>query len=57
MILDNAVAGLINLNLVEKQLVRAAGCYPQNLNDYGAHFLYGIPKDNQTLEEVENLFA
>jgi len=55
MILDNSVAGLINLDLVEKQRVRAAGCYPQNLNDYGAHFLYGIPKDGQTLEEVESL--
>ena len=55
MILDNSVAGLINLNLVEKQKVRAAGCYPQNLNDYGAHYLYGIPKDGQSLEEVESL--
>jgi len=55
MILDNSVAGLINLNLVEKQKVRGAGCYPQNLNDYGAHYLYGIPKEGQTLDEVENL--
>lgn len=55
MILDNAVAGLINLDLVEKQKVRAAGCYPQNLNDFGAHFLYGTPKDGQSLETVEQL--
>ena len=55
MILDNSVAGLVNLDLVEKQRVRAAGCYPQNLNDYGAHYLYGIPKDGQSLEEVEKL--
>ena len=55
MILDNSVAGLVNLDLVEKQRVRAAGCYPQNLNDYGAHYLYGIPKDGQNLEEVEGL--
>jgi len=55
MILDNSVAGLINLDLVEKQIVRTAGCYPQNLNDYGAHYLYGIPKDGQTLAEVEAL--
>ncbi len=55
MILDNSVAGLINLDLVEKQKVRAAGCYPQNLNDYGAHYLFGIPKDGQSLEEVESL--
>jgi len=55
MILDNSVAGLINLNLVDKQNVRSAGCYPQNLNDYGAHYLYGIPKDGQSLNEVEDL--
>ena len=55
MILDNSVAGLINLNLVERQAVRAAGCFPQSYNDHGAHYLYGIPKDGQSMEEVENL--
>ena len=55
MILDNSVAGLINLNLVEKQKVRAAGCFPQNYNDHGVQFFYGVPKDGQTLEEVEKL--
>ena len=55
MILDNSVAGLINLDMVEKQKVRAAGCYPQNLNDFGAHYLYGTPKDGQSLETVEQL--
>jgi predicted Zn-dependent peptidase len=55
MVLDNSVAGLINLDLVDKQKVRSAGCYPQNMNDYGAHFLYGIPKKDQTLEQVEAL--
>ena len=55
MILDNSVAGLINLDLVEKQLVRTAGSYPQNYNDHGVHFFYGIPKDGQTLDQVEKL--
>ena len=55
MIIDNSVAGLINLDLVEKQEVRAAGCFPQNYNDHGIHFFYGIPKEGQTLEEVEKL--
>jgi predicted Zn-dependent peptidase len=55
MILDNSVAGLINLNLVEKQKVRAAGCFPQNYNDHGVQFFYGIPKDGQSLEEAEKL--
>lgn len=55
MILDNSVAGLINLDLVEAQAVRAAGAFPQNLNDYGAQYLYGSPKEGQTLQEVEDL--
>ncbi len=55
MVLDNSVAGLINLNLVEAQAVRAAGSFPYNLNDYGAQFLQGIPKEGQTLKEVEDL--
>ncbi len=55
MILDNAVAGLINLNLNQGQQVREAGSFPLLLNDYGVQYLYGVPKDGQTLEEVERL--
>lgn len=55
MIMDNASAGLINLNLNQQQRVRQAGSFPDQNNDYGAQFLYGIPKDGQTLEEVEQL--
>lgn len=55
MILDNATAGLINLNLNQQQQVREAGSYPYLLNDYGAQYLWGIPKQGQTLEEVEAL--
>ncbi len=55
MILDNSVAGLINLNLSQQQRVRSAGSYPQMNNDYGAQYLWGVPKDGQTLEEVEML--
>ena len=55
MILDNATAGLINLNLNQQQQVREAGSYPYLLNDYGTQYLWGIPKQGQTLEEVEAL--
>lgn len=55
MILDNSTAGLINLNLNQAQRVRQAGSYPYLFNDYGAQYLYGIPKDGQTLDEVEAL--
>ena len=57
-ILDNATAGLINLNLNQKQLVRRAGSWTtshHNQNDYGAQYLWGIPKEGQTLAEVERL--
>ncbi len=55
MILDNSVAGLINLNLNQAQRVRDAGSYPYQFNEYGAQFLWGVPKDGQTLDEVEKL--
>ncbi len=55
MILDNRTAGLINLNLNQRQRVRNAGSYPHLLNDHGAQYLYAVPKRDQTLEEVESL--
>ena len=55
MILDNAAAGLINLNLNQQQRVRRAGCSPELNNDYGAEYLWGMPKKGQSLKEVEDL--
>lgn len=55
MVLSNASAGLIDLNLNQQQRVRSAGAFPEIKNDYGAQFLWGIPKDGQTLEDVEKL--
>ena len=55
MILDNRQAGLINLNLNQQQRVAAAGSFPLFLNDYGAQHLYGVPRQQQTLEQVEQL--
>ena len=58
MTLDNANAGLININLNQQQRVRKAGSWTTShntSNDYGAQYLYGIPKQDQSLEEVEQL--
>jgi len=55
MILDNAVAGLINLNLIQKQKVRRAGSFIMQLNDLGVEYILGVPKEGQSLEEVEQL--
>ena len=54
-LLDNNQAGLINLNLTEKQKVRSANAFTYIQDDYGAFYLSGTPKEGQTLEEVEKL--
>src|SRR6266511_4049825 len=55
MILNNATAGLIDLNLNQQQKVRRAGSGPELNNDYGAEYIWGIPKKDQPLAEVEEL--
>ncbi|HTY87128.1 MAG TPA: insulinase family protein [Candidatus Acidoferrum sp.] len=55
MVLDNATAGLINLNLNQQQQVRQAGAGPELNNDYGTEYLWGIPKKGQSLKDVEDL--
>ena len=57
MILDNAVAGLINLNLNQQQRVRRAGAFVMQINDLGIEYLFGVPKEGQSLEEVEQLLV
>jgi zinc protease len=55
MLLSNSEAGLIDLNLKQKQTVLDAGSYVDNMNDYAVHTLYGNAKQDQSLEEVKNL--
>ncbi|MDU8887113.1 insulinase family protein [Yeosuana sp. MJ-SS3] len=55
MILTNGNAGLIDLNLNQKQLVQNAGSSPSFYNDYGYHEFTGSPKEGQTLDEVKGL--
>ncbi len=55
MILANGNAGLIDLNINQKQTMQRGGCSPTFLNDYGYHKLYGTPKAGQTLDEVKDL--
>lgn len=54
-ILTNGKAGLIDLNLNQKQLVLSAGSYAEELADYSLFQMYGTPKKGQTLEEVRDL--
>lgn len=55
MILANGNAGIIDLNLNQKQLVQRAGCSTTFLNDYGYHDFTGSPKEGQSLDDVKLL--
>jgi zinc protease len=55
MLLSNSQAGLIDLNLNLNQKVLQAGTFVSDMTDYSVHFMYGLPKQNQTLEEVKDL--
>jgi len=54
-ILSNGEAGLIDLNLVQKQKVLRAGAYVNNMNDYGVFNLSASPRQGQKLEELKTL--
>jgi len=55
MILSNSTAGLIDLNINQKQLAQYVGAYPQIMKDYSSHVFTGMPKQGQTLEELKVL--
>ena len=55
MILCNNAAGLIDLNLNQKQKVLSSNSSPMILADYSALTLSGKPKEGQTLDQVKDL--
>lgn len=54
-ILANSTAGLIDLDLNQKQRVLHAECGSYFLKDYGFQEFIGTPRKGQTLEEVKDL--
>ena len=50
MLLSNSAAGLIDLNLVQKQKVLGAFATIEEMNDYSIHILGGTPKQGQSLK-------
>ena len=54
-LLSNGQAGLIDLDLVQKQKVLKAYSFFSIDKDFSTHFLYGEPKQGQTLEQVKDL--
>ena len=55
MILCNGKAGLLDLNLNQKQKVLSSGTSVDMLKDYTVHSFFGSPRDGQKLEEVKAL--
>ncbi len=55
MILSNSAAGLIDLNINQKQLALGAGSGVMDLKDYCIHLIFAQPKEGQTLEQAKDL--
>lgn len=55
MLLSNRVAGLIDLNINQKQAAQYVGSNAQIMKDYSAHIFTGMPKQGQSLDELKNL--
>jgi predicted Zn-dependent peptidase len=55
LLLNNSVAGFIDLNLVKEQKLLSANSGAEQMMDYGVFMLTGKPKTGQTLEEVKDL--
>lgn len=54
-LLSNGSAGLIDLNLTQKQKILSGSCYTNVMHDYASIELSAEPKQGQTLEEVRDL--
>ncbi len=54
-ILNNGKAGLIDLNLLQKQKVLSAYAYDSELKDYSKFVLGGEAKQGQSLDEVKDM--
>ena len=53
--LTNGKAGLIDINLNQQMKIQAAQAYLQDQQDYSSFLLIGMPKPEQSLEEVRAL--
>ena len=53
--ITNGRAGLLDLNLIQKQKILRGTSYVNSMADWGVFQLNGQPKEGQTLEEVRDL--
>ena len=54
-IMNNGMAGIIDLNLLQDQKLLSAYSYPDVMSDYSTYFMHGSPKEGQSLDEVKEL--
>ncbi len=54
MILSNSQAGLIDLNLKQKQVVLEPMSFVNDMNDYSIHTFQAKPREGQSLQEVKD---
>ena len=54
-VLFNGMAGLIDLDVIQKQKILDTYLFPYDRADYGAFIMMGMPKAGQSLEEVRDI--
>lgn len=57
MLLTNGQAGLIDLNLAQQQKVLNPSSFPMVFDDYSVLVMNGMPRPNQSLDEVTSLLT
>lgn len=55
MMLANGKAGLVDLNINQKQATMGVSAGPYELGDFSVYYMGGRPKEGQTLDEVKDL--
>lgn len=54
-LLYNSTAGLLDLNINQKQKMVGSAAFPVSMTDYTTLLMIGYPKEGQSMEEVKNL--
>jgi zinc protease len=55
LLLNNGKAGLIDLNVIQKQTMLEAGATVWNMKDFSVFNIFGTPREGQSVEEVEKI--
>jgi zinc protease len=54
-VFQNGTAGIMDINLIQKQAILSGFTYANMMNDYGMYVLNARPRPGQSLEEVRDL--